>query len=240
MKRIRAGKLDVWATGGSDREGGGEGPAIVLCHGFGAPGDDLVSLHRVVDAGKNTRWFFPEAPLSLDFGMGQSGRAWWHIDMMRLQQMMMRGEQRALATETPDGLDSAAEALVGALESLATTHGLRRDKTILGGFSQGAMLSTEVALHADVPCAGLAVLSGALLSEERWREAARKTAPSIRAIVTHGRRDPVLPFAGAEALVAMLTESGATVEFVPHPGQHEIPQVALSALEKLAARVLGD
>ena len=53
--------------------GRGEGPAVLLCHGFGAPGDDLAALARVVDAGPGVRWFFPEAPLALDWG----GRAWW-------------------------------------------------------------------------------------------------------------------------------------------------------------------
>ena len=74
-------------AGGTNREGGGQGPVVVLLHGFGAPGDDLASLWRVLRAPTGTRFVFPEAPLSLE-AMGMPGaRAWWMIDMMRLQRM---------------------------------------------------------------------------------------------------------------------------------------------------------
>ncbi len=235
MKRIRCGELDVWATGGEDRQGGGRGPAIVLCHGFGAQGDDLVSIARATDVGRDVRWFFPEAPIRLDFGGGQTGRAWWPIDMMRMQQAIARGESRSLAKETPPGLAEARALLEGALKDLEVSHAVRRDRLVLGGFSQGSMLTTEIALHAtERPFAGLAILSGTLLSEERWSEAVKASGPTIHAIVTHGRRDPILPFAGSEALRDLLVSNGADVEFVPHNGQHEIPQAALDALAKLA------
>jgi phospholipase/carboxylesterase len=235
MKKLRMGELDVWATGGDDRMGGGSGPAIALCHGFGAPGDDLVSLARVIDVGRDVRWFFPEAPLTIDFGMGQRGRAWWPIDMERLLGAVQGGRLEELRKDTPDGLKKARAALEGALDALESSHGVRRDKTILGGFSQGGMIATEIAVHAfDRPFAGLAVLSGTLLSEERWDAALARNGKNIHAIVAHGRRDPVLPFFGSEALRDLLTKHGATVTFVPHNGMHEIPNVALEALAKLA------
>lgn len=238
MRRIKAGTLDVWTAGG-ERGAGGEGgsakgPAIVLCHGFGASGDDLVPLQRVVDAGRDVRWFFPEAPGTIDLGMGGAGRAWWPIDMMRLQQMIERGTPRDLAQETPEGMAAARAALEGCLAALEKEHGVDPGTTILGGFSQGAMLASEVVLHAERPFAGLAALSGALVSEDRWREAAATSGASIHAIVTHGRRDPILPFDGGRALAEMLASSGAKVRFVPHGGAHEIPPAALDALAELA------
>ncbi|MFO0613681.1 MAG: hypothetical protein U0414_13890 [Polyangiaceae bacterium] len=240
MKKLKAGDLGVVAVGGADRDGGGDGPAIVLCHGFGASGDDLVSLARVVDVGRNVRWFFPEAPLDLSTMFGGAARAWWEIDMERMMAAQQRGAVQELAKETPPRLGKARGELLSMLDALEASHGLRRDKTIIGGFSQGAMLATEVALHAfDRPFAGLAVLSGTVLSEERWIEAAARSGPKIHALVTHGRRDPILPFVGAEALRDLLSKAGATVDFVPHGGQHEIPESALDGLVRLAkARVL--
>jgi phospholipase/carboxylesterase len=207
------GPLRVHAAGGSDGRGGGEGPAILLCHGYGAPGDDLVSLARVIDAGPGVRWFFPEAPRTVP----GAGRAWWPLDMARIQAMMMRGDPRVIA-------------------ALETERGVTRDRLILGGFSQGAMLTTEIAIHASRPFAGLAVLSGNLLSAERWIEAIKSSGPSIHAFVAHGRRDPVLPFAGAEALRAMLEKAGASVEWVAHGGQHEIPPPVVTGLAAFARR----
>ncbi|MFO0758253.1 MAG: hypothetical protein U0359_17290 [Byssovorax sp.] len=232
---FRIGPLRVHARGGDDRRGGGAGPAILLCHGFGAPGDDLVAFSRVIDAGRGVRWFFPEAPLSLDWG----GRAWWNIDMVRLQTLAMRGARREMANETPDGLAEARAALEATIAELEESHGVTRDRLLLGGFSQGAMITTEIALHAERPFAGLAILSGTLISAERWAAAVKRTGPSIKALVTHGRADPLLPFEGAEALRALLEGAGAQVEWVPHHGAHEIPPPAVDRLTAFARRCLA-
>lgn len=233
MTLTTMGPLRVRMFGGSDRQGGGDGPAILLCHGFGAPGDDLCALARVVDAGVGVRWFFPEAPLAVDLGYGMTGRAWWNIDMMRLQQALMR-DRRGLLDETPVGLAEARAALEAHIDALVQHQGVRRDKLIVGGFSQGSMLATEVALFAKEPFAGLAVLSGALLSQDRWRPAAKAVGSSLHVLQSHGRADPILPFEGAEALRDALTEAGARVEWLPHGGQHEIPPPVLQRLAAFA------
>jgi phospholipase/carboxylesterase len=230
MEPSRIGPLRVRTVGR------GGGPAILLCHGFGAPGDDLVSLARVIDAGRDVRWFFPEAPIALDLGWGMTGRAWWNIDMERLQRLLMSGQARRLAEETPAGLAEARAALEDTIAALERDHGVTRDRLIIGGFSQGAMLTTEVALHAETPFAGLAILSGTLTSADRWAAAARAGASQITALQAHGRRDPLLPFAAAEALRDLLTSAGAEVEWVPHGGEHEIPEAVLDRLGAFARR----
>jgi phospholipase/carboxylesterase len=234
MTPTTIGPLRVRSFGGTpiERRGGGDGPAILLCHGFGAPGDDLCSLARVIDAGAGVRWFFPEAPIAIDFGLGMPGRAWWPIDMVRLQQAIMRGDRRSLMDETPPELASARAALEACIDALERDHGVARERLIIGGFSQGGMLTTEVALFASRPFAGLAVMSGTLLSQARWREAARASGPSLHALLSHGRADPLLPFEGASALRQMLEGAGARVEWVPHNGQHEIP---MAVIERLGA-----
>ena len=228
------GPLRVRSFGGADRKGGGDGPAILLCHGYGAPGDDLCSLARVVPVGSDVRWFFPEAPLGVDFGYGMQGRAWWPIDMMRLQETIMRGQLHLLRESTPDGLTEARAALEACIDGIERDFGVARERLIIGGFSQGGMLTTEVALHAARPFAGLAVLSGTLLSEDRWREAARASGSSLHAVMSHGRADPLLPMDNAVALKDLLEEAGASVTWVPHGGQHEIPMIVLQRLGTFA------
>lgn len=233
MRKRRYGDLDVWCAGGADREGGGEGPSIVLCHGFGAPGEDLVDLWRAVDVGRDVRWFFPEAPLSLEEVFGAPARAWWLIDMVALEVAIRTGRRGELAESTPVGMAEARSALEACLAALERDAGLDRDRTVIGGFSQGAMVTTEIALHAPEPYAGLAVLSGTLLCRDRWKQAARTSGPGLHVAMTHGRRDPLLPFSLAEELRDILLEAGASVDFVAHGGEHEIPQAALDALERL-------
>ena len=239
MKLLQLGGLRVRALGGDDRDGGGDGPAVLLCHGFGAPGDDLVGLARVMDAGPGVRWFFPEAPISLDVGMGMTGRAWWPIDMVRMQMAIARGESRSLAEETPDGLAPAADLLLGCIDALVAEHRVDPARLVIGGFSQGAMLTTEVALYDGRTFAGLAVLSGTLLSRDRWEIAARTRAPSLHVVQSHGRQDPILGFAGAEALRDLLIGAGADLQFVPFAGQHAIPPPAMDALAAFCRKRLG-
>ena len=235
MKQFRAGPLLVRATGGTDRDGGGDGPAVLLCHGYGAPGDDLVSLHRAVSAPKNTRWFFPEAPL--DAAIGSDGRAWWPIDMMRLQLMMMRGERRP-TNETPDGLEEARTALEGCIDALIAHQGVTPERLVVGGFSQGAMVTTELILYGARRYAGLAVLSGTLLCHDRWAQQKDRLL-DLSIVQSHGKSDPILGFAEAELLRDFFVAGGAKLAFHPFAGQHAIPPVALSGLEKLLCTTLG-
>ncbi|MEO1335555.1 MAG: hypothetical protein AAFV29_07910, partial [Myxococcota bacterium] len=65
MQTVQMGSLTVRIVGGTDGQGGGDGPMVVLMHGFGAPGTDLVGLAQVMKAPTGTRFVFPEAPLRL-------------------------------------------------------------------------------------------------------------------------------------------------------------------------------
>ncbi|HEY1692347.1 MAG TPA: alpha/beta fold hydrolase [Polyangiaceae bacterium] len=226
MKELELGGLRVLLAGGTDREGGGEGPLVVLLHGFGAPGDDLASLWRVIDAPAGTRWAFPAAPLALDATGYAGARAWWMIDIERHLTAMERGETDA-PRETPPGMDEARAKVVAMLDALEAA--VRPSKTVLGGFSQGAMVSCDVALRTERPLAGIALLSGTLAARDAWepRVATRK---GLRVFQSHGQSDAMLPYARAETLRDMLREGGLDVTWVPFRGGHEIPQSVVSGL----------
>src|SRR5579871_1909463 len=138
MRRERMGGLDVVIAGGTDREGGGDGPVVILLHGFGAPGEDLAPLWRVLDVPREMRFVFPSAPLALPGFAG--GRAWWLIDLERIQELMTgaRGHDDERAREVPDGLAEARAKIDALVDETAARLGAR--KVVLGGFSQGAML----------------------------------------------------------------------------------------------------
>ena len=237
MRTERFGELTVRLTGGSDGLGGGDGPLVVLLHGFGAPGTDLVPLARVMDVPPSTRFAFPEAPLELPAGYG-GGRAWWMLDMERLQRAMIAGIPRDLREEQPEGLAPAREKLTGALDALVSELGVAEGSLVLGGFSQGAMLSCDQVLHSDRPLAGLALLSGAYLNREEWapRFATRARLPVFQ---SHGRRDPILSFEGAEYLREAMKEAGWDVRFTAFGGAHEIPMDVLDGLSTFIAERVG-
>ncbi len=239
MREERVAGLTVRLAGGSDREAGGDGPLVVLLHGFGAPGDDLVPLFRQLRAPEGTRYAFPEAPLALDPRMfGPNSRAWWMIDWAKLEAALASGELRDLSRDVPAGLAEARAQLIELLGELETRLGARPEKTRLGGFSQGAMLACDVVLRTDRPFAGLVLMSGTLLAESEWTPlmSARRGLPVLQ---SHGRSDPILPFSLAERLRDLLSGAGLEIEFVPFVGGHGIDGRVLDRLSELMERVLA-
>jgi phospholipase/carboxylesterase len=232
MRQITIGKLRARITGGEDREGSGTGPVVVLLHGYGAPGDDLVPLWRAVNVPQATRFVFPEAPIRLADALGPAygeGRAWWRIDMAALQMSMMRGEHRDLTREVPEGSVAAREALVGFVEGIPAALGCSPDHISLGGFSQGAMLATDVALRTELPLAALIILSGTLLADDEWTPLMPRRK-GLRVLQSHGKEDPILPFAIAEQLRDRMTTAGLDVRFLPFRGGHAIPPDVLEGV----------
>jgi phospholipase/carboxylesterase len=236
MKRTKLGSLDVVLAGGSDREGGGDGPVVVLLHGFGAPGEDLVSLFRVLEVPPGTRFVFPAAVLSLASEGYGPGRAWWRIDMAALQ----RGDVRRLTTDVPAGLEEARAAVDALLDEIETAWNVPPSRLVLGGFSQGAMLSLDVALRRTSPPRGVALLSGSLIAEQEWRTllAAPVQGPARAIFQSHGSLDPILPFPVAEALRDILRGAGAEVTWCPFRGGHEIPPPVLDGLGRFITACL--
>jgi phospholipase/carboxylesterase len=168
MREERFGGLRARVAGGVDRDGGGDGPVVVLMHGFGAPGDDLVPVGRVLDVPRETRFVYPEAPLALPARFG-GGRAWWMIDLDRIARIVAGGGagDTRLDDEPVPGLEEA-RAMVSALLDEVEVQ-LHAPSIVLGGFSQGAMLACDVALHRMRPPAGL-VLMLPFAAAERLRD----------------------------------------------------------------------
>jgi phospholipase/carboxylesterase len=91
------------------------------------------------------------------------------------------------------------------------------------------MLSLDVALDAAPPVDRVAALSGVLLLDSiAGLRAARATRPAV--FISHGRRDPRLPFSGSERAQELLQRHGFQVGFHPFDGGHEIPPQVVSAL----------
>jgi phospholipase/carboxylesterase len=210
--------------------------AIVLCHGFGAGGSDLVSIGKEIMQAKtefaDVVFLFPAAPLELDPNF--DSRAWWMIDIEKIQMLQMTGKFRDMANESPERLPVCREMINEVIKFAHDTYDLPFKNIFIGGFSQGAMLTTDVALHHPEELGGLVIWSGALINQSVWTEKATRDPLTI--FQSHGTVDPILPFAGAEMLHDMLKDKGHDVNFFGFAGQHEIPMPALIGLVELVER----
>jgi phospholipase/carboxylesterase len=217
---------------------------VVLCHGFGAPGDDLVGLYdeliTLEPSLKASRFIFPEAPLDLRQSMGFPGRAWWLIDFEQVQAISSKGKEALLAfrQKEPEGMAKARSLLTALVHTAQAQSGLSLSRFVLGGFSQGAMLTTDVALRLEESPLGLAALSGTLLVEDVWKAKA-KARSKLPVFQSHGRQDPLLPFWLAERMKDLFTEAGMPVTWMPFEGQHQIPMGVLRALSKFLVEKIG-
>jgi len=211
--------------------------AVVLCHGFGAPGDDLVGLWEELvhlePALAEVRFVFPAAPLKLDQWGGS--RAWWMIDVAALQRASADPVAlRALRRQEPPGMPAARAAVHKLVQEVGERSALAVGRLVLGGFSQGAMIATDVALRLEEAPAGLAILSGTLLLEDSWRKKAEARV-GLKIFQAHGRQDPVLPWENAVALQALFTAAGSPPEFFPFNGGHTITREELEYLARFLA-----
>jgi phospholipase/carboxylesterase len=207
----------------------------ILMHGFGAPGDDLVGLAPYLDA--PVRFVFPEAPLELG-GLYGDSRAWWLLDLQRLERELASGRPQDRRGEVPDGLADARAHVLGVVDEVKARFAIDESQLVLGGFSQGAMVALDVALHLTRPPRALVLMSGTLLAESVWQPRFA-TLAGVPVLMSHGTHDQLLPFSAAELLRDRLTEAGAKVDWVPFPGGHEIPPpvvAAATALLRTASR----
>lgn len=195
---------------------------IFLFHGFGADAYDLRSLSEVMAKGFSTHWVFPQGIHAVPIGPGWMGRAWWPLSDRDLNGGIV--DLEAWSNREPEGIVSLREKLIPWIESFEPDW----SKVILGGFSQGAMLATDVFLHAPKAPKGLMILSGAVVNKPNWKLAAKNREGS-RFFMSHGRQDPVLPYRGASQLESLLNSSGLKGSLYSFEGTHEIP---MNVIEK--------
>ena len=193
----------------------GANKGAVFIHGYGASMMDLYGLHQV---NQNYNWYFPQGVLSL---MGEMSRAWFPIDEQALQAAMMTGSHRDLSEVEPEGMEAVVELVADFIISLPY------EKIILGGFSQGAMMSSHLVSKLEDKLEGLVLFSGNLIDKNKLIQ--KLPESDLPVFQSHGHQDPILSYSGAQELKKVFEQKGYPVEFHDFQGQHEIPPQVINA-----------
>lgn len=184
---------------------------VILLHGLGADGNDLIGLARywgrlVPDA----EFVSPNAPFPCD--LGGFGYQWFSVQD--------RSRESTLA-----GVRAAAPVLDGYIDDELTKRGLEAGDAALVGFSQGTMMSLYVGLRREQPLAGILGFSGRLIAPELLADEIRSRPPVL---LVHGTDDPVVPFESLAAAEVGLKAAGVAAETLSCPGtEHNIDQQGL-------------
>ncbi|MCX7977904.1 MAG: serine esterase [Bdellovibrionaceae bacterium] len=193
-------------------------PWIILFHGYGADADDLAPLAQIIRTQRPFNWLFPQGIEDVPIGPAWMGKAWWKLDISRIENFMRTGTEWDLSEEVPAGLSRARENVDLMLRELKVPG----HRLVLGGFSQGGMLAVDTALRLPENPMGLLLLSTACINKKEWSKLAPKRAGTPY-FLSHGREDQVLSFKNGQRLQSLLNEAGLKGPMLEFSGGHEIP-----------------
>jgi phospholipase/carboxylesterase len=201
--------------------GAAEG-ALVLLHGRGADEHDLVPLLDAIDPERRLVGVTPRGPLTLPPG----GAHWYRLG--------------GIGTPDPESFLPTYDELGSWLDGLPEITGVPLARTVVGGFSQGCVMTYAMVYGRDRPSVAAALcLSGFLPTVEGF-ELDMAGAASTPVAVAHGRSDPVIGFAFGEGARDRLLAAGAHPVWLPSELGHTIDPRHLPALRELVFDALPD
>jgi phospholipase/carboxylesterase len=202
--------------------GGKAQQLVVLLHGWGADGNDLIGLAPVLGrALPQAEFLSPHGPFPCDMGYG---RQWF-----------------SLADRTPEmmlaGLRAVVPALDAYIDEALGARGLDDGRLALLGFSQGTMTALHVALRRTKPCAAVLGYSGRLIGAETLAEELVSKPPVL---LVHGQADEVVPVQAMRQAKAVLEGLGVPLETHERPGLgHGIDEFGLQAGARFLAKAFA-
>jgi phospholipase/carboxylesterase len=178
---------------------------LVLHHGRGTDERDLLGLADLLDPEQRLRVVTPRAPLRLP---GSPGYHWYLVPRVGYPDR--------------ESFEAARAALAELHDALWEETGIGPGRTVLGGFSMGAVMSYAMGLGADRPAvAGILAFSGFVPTVEGW-EPSLADRTGTRAFVSHGRNDPVIGVEFAERARDLLSEGGLELTYRESDLGHQI------------------
>jgi len=199
-------------------------PLLLLLHGLGSNEHDLFSFAPYLD--KRFLVVSARAPFSLFPG----GYAWFQIDFM----------PSGLRMHT-DQAERSRLILLAFLDHLLEAYEVDAKRVYLAGFSQGAMMSMNVALTHPEKVAGVLAMSGRLLPDILPNLAAPEQLQDLPIFVSHGIYDDVLPIENGRVTQEILSQLPVALTYKEYPMAHEIsPQSFADATEWLKKQLEGE
>ena len=205
------------ASGGRPRQ------LVLLLHGLGADGHDLIGLAPYfAQALPDAAFVSPHAPFPCD--MGPFGRQWFSLQD--------RSPEVVLGC-----VQASAPILDGFIDAELARAGVPDNRLALLGFSQGTMMSLYVAPRRAKAIAGVLGYSGALVGANLLATEFKSKPPVL---LVHGDADPIVPFQAMDAAARGLRAAGLSVETLGRPGlPHSIDEEGIAAGIKFLGRVLS-
>ena len=192
---------------------------VILHHGRGADEQDLLGLADVLDPQRRLHVVTPRAPLTVP---GWPGYHWYTVPRV--------------GYPDPETFHGAYAELAAFHDELWERTGLGPERTVLGGFSMGSVMSYALGLAAERPApAGVLAFSGFIPTVEGWQPALA-SRPDLPVFIAHGQRDPIMNVEFARRARDLLEAGGLPVSYHESDVAHQIdPEHLPSAMQWLSA-----
>jgi phospholipase/carboxylesterase len=201
-------------------DGGAEGlPLIIAIHGRGADATDLAGLASELHPDRY-QWVLPQGPRPVPLAPGYTGWAWYDLGASQTQTVI---ESRDLLTRFVDGL--------------LTKLGVPRSRTLIMGFSQGAVMAMHVGLSSPEPFAGVVAMSGHLPGAEELTPILPERLDR-KLLMVHGTRDSVLSIDVGRRAHDIMEKAGLKPEYHEFDMDHQITAESLAVVRDFIERVL--
>ncbi len=193
---------------------------VILLHGRGGSADDILSLKAVMEPeleGVRLAWLAPAAD-----------RHTWYPNSF----LAPRGQNEPYLT--------SALAKVEALVQLAGESGIAPERIVIGGFSQGACLSTEFVASHPARYGGLIAFTGGLVGPLGSAMNQSGDLGGMPALLLSGDPDPHVPWSRVEESATVLSRMGAEVTLERYPGRsHTVSREEIDLGKQLLTAVFG-
>jgi phospholipase/carboxylesterase len=194
--------------------------ALVLNHGRGTDERDLFGLLDELDPDRRLLGITPGAPLT-DIPPG--GRHWYVVPRV--------------GYPDPETFADGYHQLTSFLDELLEARGIGWDRTLIGGFSMGAVMAYAVGLGPGRPApAGIMALSGFVPTVEGWHPQL-ETRVGLPVLIRHGRNDPVIEVSFARQAHQLLADAGLEVDYLETDSGHWLPAELLGGLREFVSEV---
>jgi phospholipase/carboxylesterase len=195
---------------------------LVLHHGRGADEGDLLPLADVLDPRGRLHVVAPRAPLTLP---GWPGHHWYVVPRV--------------GYPDPETFDAAYRELAAFHEEQWQRTGTTPERTVLGGFSMGSVMSYALGLGADrPPPAGILAFSGFVPAVPGW-DPDLAGRPDVCVFIAHGRNDPIMGIDFARSARDLLVSGGFDVEYHESDVAHTIDPAHIPSATAWLDAVLG-
>lgn len=211
----------------------GKGPAdalVIWLHGLGDSGHGFAPIvpELKLDPSLSVRFVFPHAPVRpITINGGAAMPGWYDIAQMDLAN---RADEK--------GVRESAKAIEALIDS-ELAKGIKPERMVLAGFSQGGVMAYHIGTRLPLKIAGIMALSTYLCAPGKLADEVTEANKDTAIFAAHGTHDDVVPFMAGKMAADKLTSLGYKVAWHDYPMQHNVCPQELNDIRTWLQQVLA-